>query len=367
MSNLGYFNIPRELLFDPIFKGLSYEYRHIFLTILAHIAHKPMKLDDHGVLIELNPGQMMTTLRDLERLCNEKGIDKSKIERALRKFFSVGFSRQETRHTKTIITITEPNICKLIESQNETRFETTSRQDRDKIETESKRTKEIKEKEGTTTTSSHSVAVSAVVVPLNFENGEIATNDDIGGGEDQKPKALNAGNLENLTSDNIYYAQNKQHTPKKQSLICQINSLAKPLYDCLNSISLSPDEKLSLMQFPEERVSLAVKYATNPRTVIKKTLISALIWHCKQKTPPNPEPEILTPQQQLALNYISDLKKEGVTNIYEEENALAIPNHYMFIWLGGKTQISLKNSPEMIKSDLIQSKREMLGRAIKVK
>jgi len=130
-ENFGFFKFPRELLTNSIFKSFSYEYRHIFLVIMANVAFKKTVQNDHGVLIELMPGQFLTTFRELEQLCNEKEIDKSKIERALKKFFHVGFSRQETRHTKTIITITEPSICRLIETENETRNETKTRQDRD--------------------------------------------------------------------------------------------------------------------------------------------------------------------------------------------------------------------------------------------
>jgi len=136
MSSAGYFRFPRELFTSDLWKDLSYEYRHIFMTILNYAAFKPTTQNDHGHIIDIKPGQFLTTYRDLVRLCDDENIDKSKIERALTRFEKCGFSRQETRHVKTLITITEPNICKYLEKENETRNENKTRQDRDKIETQ---------------------------------------------------------------------------------------------------------------------------------------------------------------------------------------------------------------------------------------
>lgn len=143
-DDLTYIKYSRNLHTNPVFKGFSYQYRHIFLTILVNVTYKSLIVNDHGVLIDLKPGQLMTTLRDLVRLCDEPDIDKSKIERALTFFEKCQFSRQETRHRKTIITITESSICAILNLQNETTIETKSRQDRDKIETEKKKDKKEK-------------------------------------------------------------------------------------------------------------------------------------------------------------------------------------------------------------------------------
>jgi len=117
------------------------------MTILVNMAFKPVKMNDHGNLIDLKPGQFMTTIRELVKLCDEKGIDRSKVERSLKMFENIGFSRQETRHRKTIITITESSICESIKTDIETRNETKSRQDRDKIETQKKKEKKVKNEE----------------------------------------------------------------------------------------------------------------------------------------------------------------------------------------------------------------------------
>ncbi len=148
----NYIKYSRDLHNHPVFKSFSYDYRHIFLTILINAAFKPISLNDHGVIIDLQPGQLMTTIRDLVRLCDEPTIDRSKVARALSMFEKCQFSRQETRHKKTIITITLSNVYEKQKNEIETTIETKSRQDRDKIETEKKNEKndkndiEIKEK-----------------------------------------------------------------------------------------------------------------------------------------------------------------------------------------------------------------------------
>jgi hypothetical protein len=129
MSN-GFIKLPRDLLKNKIWKSFSYEYRHIFLTILENAAFYPVTLNDHGVLTDLEPGQFLTTERDLVKLCDEKDIDKSKVHRALELFKKVGFSDHKTNHKKTLITITLPMICELINESCEPRTEPNSNQTR---------------------------------------------------------------------------------------------------------------------------------------------------------------------------------------------------------------------------------------------
>lgn len=134
-ENFGYFKLPRSLLSDPLWKGLPYTYRHIFLTILSYVVFKPTVQDDFGVLVNLMPGQFMTTERELVKLCAENDIDKSCIHRALEKFKKLGFSNQTSNHKKTIITITRKDICELIEpnfepNSNQTRTTKEQRQER---------------------------------------------------------------------------------------------------------------------------------------------------------------------------------------------------------------------------------------------
>lgn len=140
----GYIKYPRKLNECRSWKALPYTYRHVFLTIMSHASHCEDTFDDNGVIIPLLPGQFVTTIRRLVELCNEPDIDKSLIERALARFEKVGFSRQEVRHIKTIITITEPEFCEALKKKIETTFETKSRQDRDTKE-ELRELKELKD------------------------------------------------------------------------------------------------------------------------------------------------------------------------------------------------------------------------------
>ena len=171
MEDNTYIKYTRSLHTNPVFKGMSFEYRHIFITILVNMAFKPIQMNDHGNLIDLKPGQYMTTIRELTKLCDEKEIDKSKVERALNMFEKVGFSRQETRHRKTIITITESSICESLKKQIETKIETKSRQDRDTKE----EIQEIKE----TTTPPNPQGGIRVVVSLDClkENTDLDEHD----------------------------------------------------------------------------------------------------------------------------------------------------------------------------------------------
>jgi hypothetical protein len=137
----GFIKLPRALLQNPSWKEMPLTYRHVFLTILENSCYKPTTVDAHGNLIHLQPGQFMVTIRRLVDLCDEPDIERGLVERALKRFEKVGFSRQETRHKKTIITITEPSFCEELKIGSETRFTTKSRQNHD-IKEERKERKE---------------------------------------------------------------------------------------------------------------------------------------------------------------------------------------------------------------------------------
>jgi hypothetical protein len=117
----GFIKLPRSLLQDPLWKSLPYTYRHIFLTILEHAVWKPTKVNDHGKIIDLKPGQLLTTLRLLVKLCDEPDINKRLIERALVKFNLLDFSGHEVGQKKTVITITRKDIVELWGTENGTK------------------------------------------------------------------------------------------------------------------------------------------------------------------------------------------------------------------------------------------------------
>ena len=146
MSN-GFIQIPRSLLEHPTILALSDSQYRAFIHLLMKMCYAPCQQDDHGVLINLEPGDIMFTLR---KLASELGVSKSSLERLITRLTHAQISRHETRHIKTILTFTHPELCELLKKQSGTSFETKSRQDRDKIETEKNNiiSKEDKEASG---------------------------------------------------------------------------------------------------------------------------------------------------------------------------------------------------------------------------
>lgn len=291
--NDGYIKIPRSLLNDPLWKSLPFTYRHVYLTILQHMVFKETTYDDFGVLVTLKPGELITTIRRLAELCNETDIDKSLIERALAKFEKIGFSRQTSRHRKTIVTITRKDICDLIE----TRIETNSRQTRD-IKEESKERKKIYKK---TTT-----------MP-------------------------------------------KSEDPKVSFEIVDGVVVVVGLYKCLEKAELSLEEKLAAMKFPEDRVEKALDFALAPTTKIKSNLISTIIWHCKQTNPIPPKPLPMTEQQEIAFRFNEILRNRGYETVYEKNKNSIWENYVFRIYDGFEQSISLNNPVHEILKDLNDS------------
>jgi hypothetical protein len=126
----GFIKLPRKLLQDPLWKSLSLEYRHIFLILLENMTFQAKKMNDHGQIINLKIGQILLTQRQLVELCDEATIDRSKIRRALDLFSKLDFSTHITTHTKTLITITHPAVCDLLNISHDPSFDPTSTQDR---------------------------------------------------------------------------------------------------------------------------------------------------------------------------------------------------------------------------------------------
>ncbi len=146
MSN-GFIKLPRSLFTDPLWKELSPHCQMIFLEILSHVCYSPQKFLDHGKIIELEPGQICTTIRAIQKWCGPH-FSKNDVERSIKQLILCQFLRQEVRHIKSIITISHTETYDYLVNNVETGNETRLRQDRDKIETQNKKDKkEKKEKE----------------------------------------------------------------------------------------------------------------------------------------------------------------------------------------------------------------------------
>lgn len=123
-NDSSYIQIYRDLLLNPSFVGLPPSYRCVLFSLLANACFAPWQQDDHGVLIDLLPGQFMCTIRYLADLAN---VGKNDAERALKKFVEMKIVRLEVRHKKTIVTI----LYGIKFKSDETTKETRKRQDRD--------------------------------------------------------------------------------------------------------------------------------------------------------------------------------------------------------------------------------------------
>lgn len=132
----GFFSLPRSFTRDPLWVDLSPKIKDVFLTILDRVCYEPQGFDDHGVIIDLLPGDICTTIREILNW-SSKHMSKNDIERSLVKLKVCGFLRQEVRHIKTVISISDSRVYALIVKKRKTESETTLRQDRDKIETQS--------------------------------------------------------------------------------------------------------------------------------------------------------------------------------------------------------------------------------------
>ncbi len=142
MAN-GFIKLPRSLFTDSIWKELSPHCQIIFIEILARVCYSPQKFLDHGKIIELEPGQICTTIRAIQKWCGPH-FSKNDIERSIKQLILCGFLRQEVRHVKSIITISHTETYDYLLNNVETGNETRLRQDRDKIETQNKKDKKDK-------------------------------------------------------------------------------------------------------------------------------------------------------------------------------------------------------------------------------
>lgn len=133
------------------------------------------------------------------------------------------------------------------------------------------------------------------------------------------------------------------------------------LYECLqNCAGLSTEEKSSLLQYPEERVKLALEWVA--KTSIKKSLIGALHWHCKQETPPAPDMKHVnqTPQQVVAWEYNRLLEEEGYEALACRNQTAISDGHLWIVQEGEPTTVTLKGALETLKNDLKESKQVIM-------
>jgi hypothetical protein len=253
MTTPPYIRIPRSLLENNLWKGLSLKYQHIFLILLENVNFEPeYKFDAHGTIITLEPGQFGTTFRDFADLCH-KDVSKSDIEGFFLKLKKYEFIRQETRHSKTIVTITHKETYELIKQASQTRSQTKVRQDSDKIQTQSNniRTKEYKEPEP----------------PTPFSGS---------GGEEGSLHFLDSWNLTDEDKAKIM-----RHSPNRIALAIEYAKIVPPTKDAISQIlwhcsqAKAPEIPEKFQPKAEKPVSEAVKKQQEAEIVMENNLILA--------------------------------------------------------------------------------------------
>jgi len=98
-------------------------------------------------------------------------------------------------------------------------------------------------------------------------------------------------------------------------------------YECLKEVGISDEEKRSLTaQFSEAIVAKAVKVATHPSTVIKKTLIGFLVFCCK-----NPETITIpedSPHSAIDPKKLSEINRKKALQIIKDYQSKANEMHF---------------------------------------
>lgn len=127
MLNNGFISLPRALLQDPLWRGANIKHQHIFLVVLELVCYRPQKFNDHGKILNLKPGQVCISERELLKHCG-RGISRNDIQSAIKYFKLVDFFSQEVSHIKNVITISHRETYELIKNASEPRFQPTSSQ-----------------------------------------------------------------------------------------------------------------------------------------------------------------------------------------------------------------------------------------------
>lgn len=134
------------------------------------------------------------------------------------------------------------------------------------------------------------------------------------------------------------------------------------VFPFLENLGLSDSDLQCLMQYPEERLRLAIEYSKiePPKT----TLIRLLIWHCNEASPPIASPKVKFTEQQLAAIKFNDEIKTLISKELYQKNVEDISLQRYHLWNGlTSTPISLKNSLQQVLEDFKEAKKLMRGKA----
>ena len=100
----GYIKVWRKTLESDMYKSLTSTQRDVFLALLLLANHKPKTWEWKGNLFACNPGQFITSLDSIKRLC-AKNVTIQNIRTVMDKFVKWGFLTNESTKTGRLITI----------------------------------------------------------------------------------------------------------------------------------------------------------------------------------------------------------------------------------------------------------------------
>lgn len=116
MSNNGYIKLPRSVLRDPLWFNMPPNYQHVFFVILENLCYRPQKFDDGGHIIDLKPGQLCISERELKKKCN-RYVSRDDVKRSIKKLVQYQFLHQEVHHKKSVLTVIHPDICEYMKNE----------------------------------------------------------------------------------------------------------------------------------------------------------------------------------------------------------------------------------------------------------
>ena len=101
---IGWIKLHRELLDKAIWGCSTPEQKVVLITLLLNVNYEPKQWEWKGEKCEIKPGQLITSIDSLAKLCGN-GISTKNVRTALKRFESYGFLAIETASTGSLITI----------------------------------------------------------------------------------------------------------------------------------------------------------------------------------------------------------------------------------------------------------------------
>lgn len=162
----GFIKLPRSLITSPDWYELKFKQRHIFQTILECALYKSRKHNYNGNALNLMPGQLFITFRDLVDECNKsikfktEKVDLPLVRRTVSLLCRHFWIDTNSDTGKMLITILYPELYEHFLKLNDTRNDTGG----DTNSTHKRRTIESKEREET---------INDVDSPLSYQKKKI--------------------------------------------------------------------------------------------------------------------------------------------------------------------------------------------------